>query len=308
MYTVAIYHNSVPNGKNQEKIQLLRNFSAGVSSCGDRVIDIYNNMYYYSDVGVIQGWITDTSSRPHQHLRNEVINEQLTRNRYVVSADSNMFLYADTKNKAHYLRYSFNGIFPNKGIYCDDSPNPSRWAQISRDLNLSLKDYRINGQHILLCLQRNGGWSMGQYSVVDWVNNTIDSIRKYTDRPILIRPHPGDKKAAQLVSTIISIHASKGISISKPNTPLVEDLKNCWAAVNHNSSPVVGAAIEGIPIFVTDMNRSQCAEIANKDFSRIEAPTFYDRQAWVERLSMFHWNFQELMSGECWSHMRNYIR
>jgi len=71
---------------------------------------------------------------------------------------------------------------------------------------------------------------------------------------------------------------------------------------------VVGAAIEGIPIFVMDSINSQCAEIANTDLSKIETPTMLDRQSWVERLGMFHWNFQELTSGECWQHIRKFIK
>jgi hypothetical protein len=52
----------------------------------------------------------------------------------------------------------------------------------------------------------------------------------------------------------------------------VRNLKHCWAAVAHNSSPTVGAAIEGIPVFVTDPARSQCRDIANTDLSQIENP------------------------------------
>jgi hypothetical protein len=32
-----------------------------------------------------------------------------------------------------------------------------------------------------------------------------------------------------------------------------------------------------------------------------------DRQAWVERLSMCHWNFDELRSGEAWNFFKQYI-
>ena len=77
--------------------------------------------------------------------------------------------------------------------------------------------------------------------------------------------------------------------------------------VNHNSSPTVGAAIEGYPIFVTDPAHSQCAEIANLDLSQIENPNLPDRQKWVERLAMFHWNFEEIANGECWHHMKKYV-
>ena len=46
----------------------------------------------------------------------------------------------------------------------------------------------------------------------------------------------------------------------------------------------------------------------NTDFNFIEHPNLPDRQAWAERISMFHWNFDELRSGECWSHMRNFVQ
>lgn len=302
MTTVAIYHNTVPNKKNQEKIDLLRHFSTGVQASGDTAIDIHNFNYQNTDIAVIQGWVSHNPiTRPHTKLRNDIISNQLQNKRYVVAVDSNLFLYANPSNPLHYLRYSFNSVFPDKGIYCDTAPDPNRWKLLSTALGISLKDYRIAGNHILLCLQRNAGWSMGSFNVVDWANQTINQIQKHTDRPIVIRSHPGDKHAKDYVSLI----TGKNIRLST-NSALVDDLKNCWAAVNYNSSPVVGAAIEGIPIFVTDTTKSQCREIANTDLSMIENPNCPDRQAWVERLSMFHWSFDELRSGQCWRHMRQW--
>jgi hypothetical protein len=311
MKTITIYHKSVPNAKNQEKIDLLKYFSQGVSAAGDRAIDNQSYNYTPSDVGVIQGWVNlGTKSGTHLTLRNNVVNGQLSSNKHVVVVDSNLFLYANTVNPLHYLRYSFNGVFPNTGIYCDTTIDPSRWQKISNNLNLSLKDYRTSGDHILLCLQRNGGWSMGSFDVQDWTIQTIQQIRKYSDRPILLRGHPGDKAAREYLDPQSSRCKLKGIPnvyFSSFERTLIQDLKNCWAAVNHNSSPVVGALIEGVPIFVTDPSKSQCAEIANLDLSQIENPLLPDRQKWVERLSMFHWNFEELRSGECWQHMKKFI-
>ncbi len=309
MKTIAIYHKSVPNGKNLEKIQLLQNFSHGVRAVGDQVIDVDHHGVVAADVGVIQGWISGKPDSHHTILRHNVITQQKFLNRYVVSADSNLFLYANTVNPMHYLRYSFNDVFPDKGIYCDTEIDPNRWQKISSNLNIRLKNYRTTGDHILILLQRNGGWSMSGYDVQDWAILVIDTIRQYTDRPIVIRAHPGDKAARTYLdpnSPHCRIKFSKRVRLSN-NPDLVSDLVNCWAAVNYNSSPVVGAAIEGVPVFVTDPRRSQCAEIANTDLSQIENPLLPDRQKWVERLCMFHWNFDELKSGECWSHMRKFI-
>jgi hypothetical protein len=225
-------------------------------------------------------------------------------------ADSNLFLYKNSANPGHYLRYSFNGIFPNTGTYCDTNIDSSRWNKLSKNLDVNLKDYRKSGSHVLLCLQRNGGWSMGGYDVVEWTTSTIKELRKYTDREIVIRAHPGDKGSVDYLSPanlMKKLGNLKGIRLSKTGATLVDDLKNCWAVVNYNSSPTVGAAIEGYPIFVTDPTRSQCSEIANKALAEIESPTLFDRQRWAERLAMFHWNFEEIQSGECWTHMRKYI-
>jgi len=310
MTTIAIYHKTVPNAKNQEKIDLLKNFSLGVLSTGDAAVDNQSYVYHQSDVGVIQGWLGEGAiTTPHLQLRNTVITNQLKNKKYVVVVDSNLFLYANTANDLHYLRYSFNGVFPNTGIYCDTDVDPTRWQKLSKNLNLSLKDYQTTGDHILLCLQRNGGWSMGSLDVQDWAIQTVNTLRQHTNRPIIIRAHPGDKASREYLdprSPKCRIKFSKAVRLST-NANLVDDLRNCWAAVNYNSSPVVGAAIEGVPIFVSDPAKSQCAEIANTDLSQIEKPTLYDRQRWVERLSMFHWNFDELKSGECWQHMKKFI-
>lgn len=310
MKSVAVYHRSVPNAKNQEKIDLLRFFSAGVSASADLAVDVQDYNLRSADVAIIQGWLgpgTPTSS--HLRLRNAVINTQLKFKKYVVAVDSNLFLYHNSTNPMHYLRYSFNGVFPNTGIYCDTDIDPNRWQKISSNLGITLKDYRPQGDHILLCLQRNGGWSMGSVDVQDWAIQTINTLRQHTDRPIVIRAHPGDKSAREYLdprNPKCRIKFSKAVRLSN-NVNLVDDLKNCWAAVNYNSSPVVGAAIEGIPIFVCDPDKSQCAEIANVDLSQIENPLMPDRKPWVERLSMFHWNFSELKSGECWEHMKKFI-
>jgi len=310
MNRLVIYHKTVPNAKNQEKIDLLNYFSAGAKAAGDAVVDSRDYLYNPADVGVIQGWLgTGNISSPHLNLRNTVITQQLKRNRYVVAVDSNLFLYSNTSNPSHYLRYSFNGVFPNTGIYCDTEVDPSRWQKIKNNLKIDLKEYRTDGEHILICLQRNGGWSMGTVDVQDWAVETINTVRRYSNRPIIIRPHPGDKASKEYLdprSPKCKIKFSKHVRLST-NVNLVDDLKNCWAAVNYNSSPVVGAAIEGVPIFVSDPARSQCAEVANLDLTQIENPLLLDRQQWVERLSMFHWNFDELQSGECWTHMRKFI-
>lgn len=310
MTTLAIYHKSVPNKKNQEKIDILRFFAQGARAINDTVIDVDDHVIHNCDVAVIQGWVAPGQPvTPHGELRSRVINSQLNSSQHVIGVDSNLFLYANPANPHHYLRYSFDGVSPSTGIYCDSQVDPARWKLISQDLGLSLKDYRRFGTHILLCVQRNQGWSMGAMDNQEWTLNTIAQIRKYSDRPIVVRLHPGDKETKRIVKAggpLCRLKFDYSIILSQ-NENLLDDLRNCWAVVNHNSSPVVGGAIEGYPVFVTDPMNSQCREIANTDFATIENPILPDRQAWVERLSMSHWKFDELKLGQCWAHMRQFI-
>lgn len=299
------------NNKNVEKGEILYRFSRGVSKIGDQVVLHTGMNLVDADVAMSIGWVHENSKNtPHLMLRRHIIEYQLASNKKVLLADSNLFLYKDTSNPLHYLRYSFNGVFPNTGIYFDSEVDPGRWASISKNIGISLKDYRTSGSHLLLCLQRNGGWSMGGYDVVDWTIKTLEELRKYSDRPVVIRAHPGDKGAADYLDPakiMQKLSHIKSVRLSTPGSHLLDDLKNCWAVINHNSSPAVGAAIEGYPVFVTDPDRSQAKDVANTQLSQIEKPTLFDRQHWVERLSMFHWSFSEIENGTAWAHMRNFV-
>ena len=301
-----------PNNKNREKNDILEKYSLGVAYLGLDDITVHEHgSLLNADVAMMIGWVhEDSRSTPHLKFRKQIIDHQKKAGNRVLLADSNLFLYKDKTNPFHYLRYSFDGIFPSTGEYCDKSIDPDRWTKISRDIGISLKDYRTNGNHILLCLQRNGGWSMGGFDVVDWTAQTIKLLRLHTDREIVIRAHPGDKGAKGYLSPtnlIKKIGLLKGVRLSRPGIDLLDDLKNCWAVVNYNSSPTVAAAIEGYPVFVTDASRSQCYDIANTNLKNIESPELPDRQRWIERISMFHWKFDELVDGSCWSHMRNHV-
>lgn len=300
---VAYYGGIPPNNSNPEKPLILDNFLAGVAAVGDNAVAHKAMNAIDCDVAFIQGFVHEHGkTAPHLMLRQNAINLQKQNKKRSLIVDSNLFLYADPGNTKRYLRYSFDGIFPTTGFYFDSEVDPTRWQKISQNLNISLKPYRQTGNHILICCQRNGGWSMKGMPVQNWLNETILKIRSFSDRPIIVRPHPGDKKWKTY------------LRINHPNVTLstrhiIEDLHNAWATVLHNSSPAVASAIEGIPVFLTDPNPqfSQAAEVSNTNLKDLENPKMFDRQTWAEKLSMCHWNFDELRSGEAWQFFRKFI-
>jgi len=301
---VVAYAAGIPNpNKSPHKLEVLQRFVAGVNVVGDQGILHYGKNTIAADVAVIQGWVHDGSPRsPHLMLRKSAAENLL--NKHTIIVDSNLFNYNLGKlHPSHYSRYSMDGVFPTTGNYFSGTVDPSRWQKISRDLQISLKPQRTDGRHILICLQRNGGWSMGGLDVMEWCNKTIKRIRKVSSRPIVVRAHPGDSKAKQYLKI-----RQAGATVST-NKHILEDFKNCWAVITYNSSPGVAAAIEGLPIFVTDPNPeiSQARAVANTNLKNIESPKFFDRQEWVEKLAMSHWNFDEVRSGDAWRHIRNFI-
>ena len=295
-----------------DKLNTLTYFAQGVNAYGDQGIVESNMTYQPSEVAVILGWVHEHGkTAAHLQFRQEILDGQRAAGGRTVIADSNLFLYKNKENPGYWLRYSYDGIFANTGEYCDQTPNPNRWARIQEHYHLQLQPWRQSGNHILLCLQRDGGWSMAGWDVVDWAIKTIVEIRKYSDRPIRIRPHPGDKRASKYCDRLIKLCQGRRltqIEVSNPASSLMQDFVNCWTVVNHNSSPGVAAAIEGIPIFLTDPERSQARDVATLSLNRIENPFMPDREAWSQRISQFHWSHNDLRTGVCWAHMKRWAK
>lgn len=308
---IKSYLSSLPAKINsEEKINALTYFAEGAAKCGDHAQTTHSQTYESCDVGAIIGNAFNSNptkvNLAHYKVREMIIKTQTQLKKYWLSIDSNVFIYKDRLNPHKYLRYSFNGVFPSTGIYCNDQYTDTNWDNIRRDYNMDLKPWRTQGQHILVALQRPLGWSMRGINLESWLESTIQLIRANTDRPIVMRWHPGNWKAYPQYAAMLQRY---NITISPEGKHITEDLKNCWALVCHNSTPSAVAPIEGIPAFITDHpNYSQGGDMANTDFSLIENPYLYDREKWIRKLAQCHWSFEDLRSGRCWSHMRQWVK
>jgi hypothetical protein len=292
---IAIYLAAVPQNKNAIKLAVLRRFGEGARRCGDTVEIVENVNIVNSDVAVMQGFVHQDISRPHLLLRRNILDS----NPNTVVIDSNLFQFSNSELQNYYLRYSLNGIFPTTGFYFDNKLDPARWQSISQRLGINLVPYRSNGSHILVCLQRVDGWSMCGVDVQRWLDKTVKRIRSYSNRPIVVRKHPGDRRQNSLTF-------SKDYTIST-SPSILDDFKNCWATVTYNSSPGVASLITGVPVFVTDPvpQQSQTWPICNTDLSQIENPLMPDRQEWIDSVCQSHWNDDEVASGEAWRFLRD---
>lgn len=298
---IAVYLGAVPaKTKNQAKRDLLRAFSVGAETTGDKVTVTDNlNTVIDADIAVLQGWI-GMKSAAHLDLRQRVIQHQRQCGKHTLVIDSNLFGFLDVKDRDRYLRYSLDGIFPTTGYYFDSNIDTQRWSEICRRYSFLERPWRQSGDHVLICCQRQGGWSMDGYSVLAWLIHVIPKIQQHTNRPIVIRPHPGSTKMVPDIR-----QAWPDITVSD-NADIRKDLDTAWCSVTYNSSPGVASILWGVPTFVTDSDpkRSQAWPEANTDLSQIENPAMPDRQNLYHRLAQCHFATADLPSGRPWQFMK----
>lgn len=299
---VVAYLNGIPkSNSNPDKPKMLLDFIQGVRSLGDQGVVVEKGNPIDCDVAVLQGFVHEHSKdSPHLKLRQAVIDRQRQNGKRFIVIDSNLFLYRNPNSK--FFRFSYDGVFPNTGEYCNQNSNSDNWNRIKNKLNFDLQPWKINqGKYVLVCLQRDGGWSMGGLSVSNWLSSIIKEIKQYTDKPIVLRPHPGDKHSKKIAEKSIE----NGVTLSTRET-LLEDLNHAWACITYNSSPGVASAIEGVPTFALNLEQSQASDVSHKTISQLANLQEFDRTQWIQNIAQCHWDFNDMSSGRAWEHMKQW--
>jgi hypothetical protein len=298
---VGVFYNSVSNlAKFSNKAMLMDNFVAGVRITGDTVTEFRTPVLPSLDdldAGFVLGYTLENN------FRKQIITALQAQSIPTVFVDSNILHYARPEHEWH--RYSLNSVYPNTGTYFFSGIDITKWSRYSTWHSASLKPWRSSGNHILIFCQRPNGWNMFGNNQEQWVDATISQIRRYSDRPVMVRMHPGDGKRYQAIQRLQAKYG-KTISISTHNN-IQQALQNCWCAVGYNSTPNVVAAIEGVPVYVEDPALSWAADVAFTDLSQIEMPPMPDRTAWINRIANIHWSNQEVQTGQLWRAVKQYI-
>ena len=223
----------------------------------------------------------------------------------------------DPPNPKAYHRWSWKSYYRDEGNYNNNNCPPDRWLQIQADQKIVIKDWRTKGEYILVVLQRPGDTSLrnlitkhGSYE--GFITNTINEIRQYTDRKIVVRPHPSRRiwqldiiKKCNLKNIYISENVSREGMLSGGNQ-LYDDFENAWAVVGFNSNALTESICEGIPTF-SMCPSSMAWECSNKSLKLIEQPMYFDRQQWLNNLGYCQWNEKESVDGTAWNHLKKVI-
>ena len=124
-------------------------------------------------------------------LRKTVFEQQQKRNKRTMIVDPSLFLYADSINQKIIYDMDMMEFFLTQQSIVGIIRIPQRWEVIKKDLGIDLNPWRLGGgKYILVCCQRDGGWSMDGLKVNVWLQHVIEQIRKFTKREIRIRFSP----------------------------------------------------------------------------------------------------------------------
>lgn len=160
-----------------------------------------------------------------------------------------------------------------------------------KKLGVSLKKLQVDRKpYILIAAQHDKSlqWE-GMPSLPTWSIGMVEKIRRYSDRTVVIRPHPRCKFTVKLPNTVME--APKQISGTYDDFDISY---NFHCVINHNSGPAIQAAISGVPI-VCDSS-SLAAELSNS-LENIENPILSDRDLWLIKLSHTEWTVEEIKQG-----------
>ena len=117
-------------------------------------------------------------------------------------------------------------------------------------------------------------------TLLSWLEDTLSTLKKYTDRPIKVRQKPRGR-------------GTSGPSEAK--TPIEEDLKDAFACVTSCSISAVESICNGVPVFCHE--KSFAKPIGEIELSKIENPKYIDPYQWLCSLAYQQFTPEEIENG-----------
>lgn len=165
----------------------------------------------------------------------------------------------------------------------------TRGHERAKRLDVKMEEWKKSGAHILLFPPTEVFAALHRFTPEQWVDDTTQKLRKYTDREVRIRLKPGSTWKGKIVQ--------KGASLR-------EDLEGAHCSVTYNSKAAMEGMLWGFPTFVT--TRNICSALAKHDLRDIENPIREgDRDQWLAAIAANQWTLDEIRSGQCFQELKS---
>jgi hypothetical protein len=175
-----------------------------------------------------------------------------------------------------------HGIFGNTENLDKNRPNVI-------GVNLKPPQQKRNDKILIACQHdRSLQWE-GQPQMAEWVRQKISEIRKFTNKSIVVRPHPRSPFVLNVPG--VAFETPKKLTGSYDSFDIDY---NYHCVINHNSGPAVQAAINGIPVIC---HQSSLAFPVSGSVETIDSISLPDRQDWFLKLCHTEWTVDEIAKG-----------
>lgn len=267
-------------------------FVSGVLASGDKYV--YNDMD--ADVAVI--WSILFAGRMHGNK--EVYEHFRSLNKPVVVIE------VGSLSRNNTWRVGLNHI-NRLATFPKPDPKYPRWKYYER--SRPLMPWKDDGEFVVIATQRPDSMQWyGMPSMEHWVEQTVEKVRQYTNRPIVIRPHPRDIHTDWdfINSKIPGMYYSmpEKIEGTYDEMNFMEILDRAHIVINHSSNPAVDAIIHGVPVIVGE--ESFCYDLTTT-FENIENPNKPDRSEWCEMMAYTEWSESEIAMGMPWQYLKQQL-
>ena len=264
-------------------------FDAFIKSLNDAGETVYVNKSANADVAVIWSVLWRGRMQGYQ----KIWNDYRSKNKPVI------VLEVGGLRRNQSFKIGINGINRNAD-FANQEFDDKRWPLFKH----VLKPWNPSGELIVICGQHDASeqWR-GMPKMANWIEQQIIEIRKYTTRPILVRPHPRNQISFDLSKfKNVKIRMPKRDHRTYDDTDFRATLERTWAVVNHSSNPAMEAVIKGIPVFVSES--SLCHDVGNISLAEINKPAMPNRQYWANRLAYTEWFEDEIAQGIPWQRIK----
>lgn len=203
--------------------------------------------------------------------------------------DGRDFYYMDTgylgnqKNPLNPMGWKYyHRIVKNNLQHGEIIPRPSdRWER----LNMEIAPWKKPGRKILVAKPDEKPCRFYGIDLDQWVEDTVNTIKKYTDRPVEVRA-----RAKQRIDRIENDTLKNALD------------QDVFALVTYNSVAATESIMHGVPAF-TMAPANAASPVALQDLTKIETPYYPDRDklhAWACHLAYGQFHVNELKDGSAW--------
>ena len=264
-------------------------FEKFIQSMKDTGEDVHVNKEINGDVAVIWSVL----------WRGRMQNYKSIWNRYRSAGKPVIVIEVGGLRRNLSFKIGINGI-NRDADFANQEFDDTRWPLFKHEL----RPWNPTGDLIVICGQHDTSeqWK-GLPKMSNWIEQQITEIRKYTTRPILVRPHPRNTITINEKNfSNVKIRLPKRDYRTYDDTDFKATLERTWAVINHSSNPAMEAVIKGIPVFVSQS--SLCHDVGNVKLADINTPAMPNRHLWAHKLAYTEWFEDEIEKGLPWARIK----